>query len=93
MKSIEITPVYVCSYMPDDRLMKERHIYISLQYGVSIHWCLCGCKNKTVLPLHEENGWILTNNDGKISFNHSIGNYKFPCQSHYIINNNIATFV
>ena len=92
IKTVEVIPVFIDGYMPDEKLMEERHIYISIQYGVSIHMCLCGCRNKTVLPLHKHE-WILTENNKGISFTPSIGNFQLPCKSHYIITDNKANFV
>lgn len=86
---VEIEPIYV-EFIPD--ILEEKKIYISERFQVSIHNCLCGCGEKTVLPLRD--GWTLTKHDnGKISFSPSKGNYQFDCKSHYIITKNIANFV
>ena len=90
IRQVLIKPEYV-EFMPE--LMEEGVVYISKAYGVSIHLCLCGCKEKTVLPLHSVHGWVLTEKNDKISFTPSIGNYQLPCNSHYIITNNKANFV
>jgi len=87
---VEIEPVYV-EFIPD--ILEEKKVYISERFQVAIHNCLCGCGEKTVMPLREGE-WILTKeSNGKISFQPSIGNYQFDCKSHYIITNNIANFV
>jgi hypothetical protein len=91
IKQVEIIPVYV-GFMP--QTMEERHVYISKEYEVSIHRCLCGCGEKTVLPLDAVHGWVLIEHtNGKISFTPSIGNFQLPCKSHYIITKNKANFV
>lgn len=81
-------------------ILEENKLYISKKYGVAIHLCLCGCKEKTVTPFNNEKHykgdkyhWGLIEKEGKISLLGSIGNYNFPCKSHYIITNNIANFV
>jgi len=96
IKKVEITPIYI-DVIPD--VLEEFKIYISEKYGTTIHNCLCGCGNKTVLPIDniingKDYGWkLIKGNNGKISFVPSVGNYQFECKSHYIITNNIANFV
>lgn len=93
LKKVPITPVYVDT-IPEE--LEEGKIYISKMYHTSVHNCLCGCGEKTVLPLNDDkdrNGWYLTENEKGVSFSPSVGNYSFPCKSHYIITNNIANFV
>lgn len=89
LKKVEIQPVYVY-YMPE--VLEENKVYISEEFGVAIHNCLCGCKEKTVTPLGK-NEWTLTKHtDEKISLSPSILN-RFPCKSHYILTKNVANFV
>lgn len=88
MKTQYLTPVYV-DFMPIN--MEEGKLYISLRYGVAMHFCPCGCKEKVVTPL-SENGWTLKYN-GKISLFPSIGNYYLGCQSHYFILDNKIDWV
>lgn len=93
LKKVEIVPVFIDGFMPDFETMEEGKVYISEQYYTAIHKCLCGCGSKTIMPLNDYHGWKLTKNENnKISFTPSIGNYCFPCKSHYIITNNIANF-
>ena len=71
--------------------LKPENLYISEKYKVAIHLCACGCGNKTVMPFdseYNEYGWKLTNNNGLISFNPSVGNFQYPCKSHYFIVDN-----
>lgn len=90
IETVEVTPVFV--EVITEKL-EENKIYISKMYGTAIHNCLCGCGNLTVTPLGPD-GWILTEHpDGKISFHPSIGNYQFPCKSHYVITKNKANFL
>lgn len=97
IKQVEVTPVYVVT-MPDYETFEEGKIYISEEYGCAIHRCLCGCGEKTVMGLQPEwkDGWEFEKKgeDGRIiTFRPSIGNFQFPCKSHYIITNNKANFV
>lgn len=91
IRKVEVIPVFV-EFIPPKEEMLEAHIYISQVYETSIHLCLCGCKNQTVLPF-SKGWWDMTINNEKVSFSPSIGNFQFPCNSHYIITNNIANFV
>ncbi len=90
IKKVEYEPVYVV-FMPD--VLKEGKVYISEQYQVSVHNCLCGCGEKTVLPLTKGHWVLIKENNGKVSFTPSVGNFQIPCKSHYIMTNNVANFV
>ncbi len=91
IKQVTIEPVFV-EFIPE--LLEEGKVYISEEYECSIHNCLCGCGLKTVLNLDNINGWqLIKHDDGRVSFTPSIGNFQYPCKSHYIITKNIANFV
>jgi hypothetical protein len=94
IKQVEIEPFFIDGYMPVFETMEENKIYISEQFSTSIHKCLCGCGEKTVLPLDPVHGWnLIKHENGKVSFTPSVGNFHIPCKSHYIITNNKANFV
>jgi len=96
LRQVEIIPVFLSDdeFMPKYETFDEREVYISERYKCTIHRCLCGCGERTVLPLDPVHGWVMTKNEnGTISFTPSVGNYQMPCKSHYIITNNIANFV
>ena len=68
--------------------VRERDVvYISIQYGTAVHDCFCGCGNKVVMPINPT-GWQLIYNGEGVSFYPSVGNWSFPCRSHYWIKNN-----
>lgn len=91
INKVEITPEFV-EFIPEK--LKPNIFYISEKYKVAIHLCLCGCGEKTVTPLGGGKDWdLIKETNGKISLIGSIGNYNFPCKSHYIITKNIANFV
>ncbi|SHG40307.1 hypothetical protein SAMN05443144_12722 [Fodinibius roseus] len=74
-------------YIPKN--LEEGVLYISIRFGTAVHKCACGCGNKTVTPLSPTD-WELKYNGESISLNPSIGNWSYPCQSHYwIINDEI----
>ena len=62
-------------------------IYISNRYSTAAHLCCCGCGLEVVTPLNPAK-WKLTEKDGVVSLYPSVGNWSFPCQSHYWINSN-----
>lgn len=84
MKYKIITPEFV-DKIPDS--IEEAKIYISIPFATAIHKCCCGCGNEVVTPLTPTD-WELTYDGESISLYPSIGNWGFPCQSHYWIRNN-----
>lgn len=90
MQNKSITPVYV-SLVPE--VLEEGKLYISKEYKSAIHLCMCGCGELTVTPLIEGEWQLTEGTDGKVSLTPSIGNYSFPCQSHYFITNNEVNFI
>jgi hypothetical protein len=69
-------------HVPDD--LVDGMLYISIPYKTVIHKCCCGCGHEVVTPLNPTD-WELTFNGENISLSPSIGNWSFPCQSHYWI--------
>lgn len=61
-------------------------VYVSIPYATTAHLCCCGCGSEAVNPL-APHSWRLTFDGQSISFSPSIGNWSFPCQSHYWIRN------
>lgn len=59
-------------------------IYVSLTYDLAVHLCACGCKNEVVTPLSPAH-WALTYDGDSVSLHPSIGNWSFPCRSHYFL--------
>ena len=62
-------------------------LYASLRYATVVHRCCCGCGMEVVTPLSPTD-WSLTFDGESISLYPSIGNWNYPCQSHYWITNN-----
>lgn len=89
IRKVEIIPIFV-EFIPFE--LEDGKLYISEEYGVAIHLCLCGCQEKTVTPL-QHGEWTLIKDGEKISLTPSIANYQMPCKSHYVITKNVANFV
>lgn len=66
-----------------DRLA-EQTLYVSMEYATVAHKCCCGCGLEVVTPLSPTD-WKLTYDGVAVSLHPSIGNWSFPCRSHYWI--------
>ncbi len=63
-------------------------LYISMEYATAIHLCACGCGTKVVTPFAPNGGgWTILYDGEKVTLSPSIGNWSFPCRSHYFIRN------
>lgn len=71
--------------MPD--VLEPGILYISITYCTAMHLCVCGCGHEVVTPLSPTD-WELTFDGKNVSLNPSIGNWSFPCKSHYFIKQN-----
>lgn len=67
-------------FIPRD--LDEGVIYVSIPFATVVHNCYCGCGNRVVTPLTPTD-WELTYDGETVSLSPSIGNWNFPCQSHY----------
>jgi len=77
-------------FIPDQ--LEDGILYVSIVYATVLHKCACGCGNEVVTPLSPSD-WQLTFNGETISLFPSIGNWSFPCRSHYWIRKNEAVWV
>ena len=72
-------------FIPEE--LEQGTLYISIRFATASHLCCCGCGNIVVTPIRPTDWKIIF--DGKtVSLHPSIGNWSFPCQSHYWIRNN-----
>ena len=69
-------------FIPKER--QEGVLYISIPYATAVHNCFCGCGLKVVTPISPV-GWQLTFDGETITLFPSVGNWSFPCRSHYFI--------
>lgn len=67
--------------------LQEGILYVSVQYAIAVHKCACGCGNKVVTPISPVD-WQLLFDGESVSLTPSIGNWQFPCRSHYWIKSN-----
>jgi len=66
--------------------LEPETIYISIRFATASHLCFCGCGSKVVTPIRPTD-WKLIFDGKTVSLDPSIGNWSFPCQSHYWIRN------
>lgn len=80
----QIRPEFV-EFIPEK--LEPGVLYVSRRYSTASHLCCCGCGMEVVTPLNPAK-WGLTESNGTVSLNPSIGNWSFPCRSHYWISGN-----
>ena len=69
-------------------VLEPDKLYLCFECSVVIHLCACGCGEKVVLPITPDK-WRITYYDGEsVTLVPSIGNFRFPCRSHYFIRHN-----
>ena len=64
--------------------LQPKMLYISIKYATAVHLCMCGCGHEVVTPLTPTD-WKLIYDGDTVSLSPSIGNWSFPCRSHYWI--------
>jgi hypothetical protein len=84
MKLAAVEPEFV-EFIPAD--LTEGKLYVSMLYATTVHLCACGCGNRVVLPLSPAE-WQLHFDGESVSLTPSIGNWEYPCRSHYWIKAN-----
>lgn len=77
MKTIKLKPQFVES-VPER--LEFGVLYVSMTYATAIHRCACGC-GMEVVPTD----WKLYFDGENVTLEPSIGNWSFPCRSHYWI--------
>lgn len=84
MRPQSITHEFV-DFVPDE--LEEGVVYVTVEYATAVHRCCCGCGNEVITPLSPTD-WKLIFDGETISLDPSIGNWSFPCQSHYWLRRN-----
>ncbi|GGD84553.1 hypothetical protein GCM10011515_00350 [Tsuneonella deserti] len=64
--------------------LDEGILYVSVEFSTAAHRCFCGCGSE-VYTRFSPRDWSMKFNGEVVSINPSIGNWSFPCQSHYIL--------
>ena len=69
-------------FLPDR--LEPGVLYVCMQYATASHTCCCGCGRDVVTPISPKD-WKLVYDGRSISLMPSIGNWSYPCRSHYWI--------
>jgi hypothetical protein len=72
-------------FIPDE--LAPNTLYISMAYATAIHLCVCGCGHRVVTPFSPTD-WRLIFDGDTVSLDPSVGNWSFPCRSHYVLKRN-----
>jgi hypothetical protein len=83
-RKMRLTHEFV-DYIPN--VLEEGKVYVCVQFATVVHKCCCGCGREVVTPLSPTD-WQLAFDGETISLYPSIGNWSYPCQSHYWITEN-----
>jgi hypothetical protein len=84
VKRQTITHQFV-EFIPDE--IEEGVVYVTTEYATAVHRCCCGCGSEVVTNFSPTD-WELIFDGETISLDPSVGNWSFPCQSHYWIRRN-----
>jgi hypothetical protein len=66
------------------RELKERTLYISVEFATATHKCFCGCSAEVVTRISPV-GWQMTFDGETVSLSPSVGSWSLKCKSHYWI--------
>lgn len=72
-------------YIPEQ--LENGTVYVSIEFATAAHRCCCGCGREVTTPISPTD-WTLLFHGDSVSLDPSIGNWNFPCQSHYFIRRN-----
>ena len=81
MKASHFTPQFAES-IPET--LDHGVLYVSMALASAIHLCACGCGQEVITPLSPTD-WKLCFDGENVTLDPSIGNWGFPCRSHYWI--------
>jgi hypothetical protein len=71
--------------LPD--ALEENTLYVCVGFATAAHKCCCGCEREVITPLSPTD-WKLIYDGRTVTLHPSIGNWNFPCRSHYWIRRN-----
>lgn len=68
--------------IPD--VLEPETLYVCIRFATVVHLCVCGCGCEVVTPLSPTD-WQMTFDGDTVSLHPSVGNWSYPCRSHYVI--------
>jgi len=67
-------------------IIQDGELWYSEEFQTASHLCACGCGSRTITPIDANNWTLQISEDGyTFTLSLSIGNYQYPCGSHYSI--------
>lgn len=84
MKIKRLSPHFVEQF--PDRL-EPGELYLAMEFATATHLCACGCGSKVITPFSPTD-WQMSFDGETVSLKPSIGNWTFPCRSHYWVRSN-----
>jgi hypothetical protein len=65
-------------------------LYVSVDFGSCAHRCFCGCGQEVYTQLTPRD-WMMIYDGETVTLDPSIGNWSFPCRSHYwLVRGNVS---
>lgn len=72
-------------------ILQANTLYVTTDRDVAGHLCACGCGREVITPLSPTD-WSITFGRRGATLFPSIGNWAFPCRSHYFIRDGDAVW-
>jgi hypothetical protein len=79
MRVKHLTPQFVESFPAK---LEHGELYLAMEFGTAAHLCACGCGTKVITPFSPTD-WQMSFDGENVSLKPSVGNWAFPCRSHY----------
>lgn len=79
MKVNHLAPQFVERF-PDK--LEPGELYLAMEFATAAHLCACGCGTKVITPFSPTD-WQMSFDGENVSIKPSVGNWTFPCRSHY----------
>ena len=79
MKVKHLTPQFVESF---PARLEQGELYLAMEFATAAHLCACGCGTKVITPFSPTD-WQMSFDGENVSLKPSVGNWAFPCRSHY----------
>jgi len=79
MRVKHLAPQFVESFPAK---LEPGELYLAMEFATAAHLCACGCGTKVITPFSPTD-WQMSFDGGTVSLKPSVGNWTFPCRSHY----------
>lgn len=75
--------------MPEKEDMVNGIVYVAPHFECVLHKCMCGCGEVISTPI-TQGQWSWEFDGRNICLTPSIGNFSYPCKSHYFLKNGVV---